>query len=181
MSSIAPKKLIETLLWFAKTISQPMQEDSKLPDVKEASHYLLPSPTLEPKRRIEIYHQQYWWRLLRILQENFPFLVRLFGYKSFNQLIAIPYLSNHLPSHWALSTLGHNLAFWIEKEYHETDKELVLAAAKIDRAALSSFYVKKFKEPDFQDKMVTLQKLKLQSHLHLFHFPVIFFLFEKNF
>ena len=68
----APASLKNLQAWFGGVISQPIDVDSKISPVapsgelieEEAKHYIIPSKTLTPKDRIEIYNRQYWWRLL---------------------------------------------------------------------------------------------------------------------
>ena len=70
--------LIDLQEWFGKIISQPLTPGHHLPEAskKESIRYIAPSPCLEPGKRIEIYYRQYWWRLIKSLQTNFPTLVR---------------------------------------------------------------------------------------------------------
>ena len=78
--------LFELQEWLGALIAQPLQLDHRLPNLspfgtpieKEIEKYVAPSPTLKPFQRVQIYHQQYWWRLVKCMQQNFPMLVRLF-------------------------------------------------------------------------------------------------------
>jgi len=144
-----PKMLKETQRWFASIITRPIDINSKInpvspsgqPIVKEAKQFILPSPTLEPHQRIEIYNQQYWWRLLTILHENLPLLVRLFGYTDFNQTIGFPYLCAYPPDTWSLNPLGTRAVDWVEKHYNKEDRDLVLNATKVDVAYNDNFFI----------------------------------------
>lgn len=132
----APQKLIETLKWFGSCISLPLAKDSRLPEISGVDSWILPSEKLTPHQRIEIYHQQYWWRLLSCMHDNYPFLVRLMGSQEFNQKIAIPYLLENPPSHYSLARLGQTLGIWLQKHQKET---LYIESAKIDAAANHAF------------------------------------------
>lgn len=100
-----PFKLKKTQLWFGSIIGRPIDEDSKMNPISpagqpieiEACDFIRPSPTLRPAQRIQIYNQQYWWRLLSSMHETFPLVTRLFGYHDFNKIIAIPYLVKFPP------------------------------------------------------------------------------------
>lgn len=134
--------LEETLTWFAKTLRQPIGEESRLPDSSlsdQAEHFIAPSPTLKSRSRIELYAQQYWWRLFNTLHDQYPVTTRLFGYSGFNELIATPYMLKHPSTHWNINYLGRTLPHWIEAEYRAPDAPLVLASAKIDWAYIESF------------------------------------------
>lgn len=179
----APPALKDVQLWFASIITRPIDNNSRMnptspsgiPMQEEAARYIVPSPTLEPSQRIELYNQQYWWRLLSVLQESFPFVLRLFGYQDFNALIAIPYLQRHPPNHWSLNVLGNDLPEWILKEYHSPDKDLVAAAAKIDWAFNDSFCAIQLPpllpsslSGEEGQEGVSEKDLYLQPHIHLF-------------
>ncbi|MCH9627532.1 MAG: hypothetical protein S4CHLAM2_11730 [Chlamydiales bacterium] len=167
---------VEIQKWFGALISQPLQEDHKIAaqtpfgtDVKqEAKKYIAPSPTLAPFQRIELYHQQYWWRLLNCLQENFPLLARLYGYTNFNQSIGVPYLTAHPPNHWGLFQLGQTLPNWLREERFS---DLDCDAASIDAAAQRAFWVGGAEPVDFttlSEKEILSKKLTLQPHVKLF-------------
>lgn len=170
-----PPQLKKVQQWFGSIISRPIDEDSRMnpispkgvPMEEEAFEYIVPSPTLRPAQRIQIYNQQYWWRLLNCLHEAFPLVTRLFGYFDFNQTIGIPYLVKYYPYHWSLNTLGTYMTKFIEEDYHAEDKQLVLNAAALDWAFNYAFFCKKNslvnEHSDFSEC-----KIWLQSSVHLF-------------
>lgn len=191
-----PSKLKKSQKWFASIITRPIDEDSRMNPIspsgvameEEACDFIAPSPTLRPAQRIQIYNQQYWWRLLNILQEAYPLVTRLFGYHDFNQSIAIPYLVKYPPNSWALNTLGDNLPKWVREDYHESDKTLVQDSIDLDTAFNLSFLTKNG-TPVTMDKLpvkgdiaslldVTLY---LQPHVHLFEFNYDLFAFRVQF
>ena len=128
--------------WFGSIIGRAIDEDSKMNPIspsgvlmeEEAAEHIAPSPTMRPAQRIQIYNQQYWWRLLNTLQESFPLVTRLFGYVDFNRIIGIPYLTKYPPRHWSLAMLGDRLSRWCLEEYQSEDRELVSQAAELDWA-----------------------------------------------
>jgi putative DNA-binding protein/uncharacterized protein len=181
--SKVPTKLKKIQQWFGSIISRPVDEDSRMNPISpsnqpmeiEACDFIRPSPTLRPAQRIQIYNQQYWWRLLNTMHETFPLVTRMFGYHDFNRLIAIPFLDKYPPSHWSLNELGRNLSNWIESDYHENDKQLVLDSAKIDWTFTHSFCCKQ--EPPILESTLPEngditslleKKISLQDHVHLF-------------
>jgi hypothetical protein len=189
-----PSQVKKTLLWFGSIIGRPIDEDSRMNHISpsgelmeiEAADYIVPSPTLRPSQRIQIYNQQYWWRLLNHLHEIFPFLTRLLGYYEFNKNIGIPYLDKYPPQHWSLVHLGDRLVGWIEDEYVDHDKELIYHAAKIDIAYNDSFFVRQC--PSLPHDMLANQeeleqmlgqKLYIQPHIHLFELPYHLFNFRN--
>ncbi len=191
-----PSKLKKTQIWFGSIIGRPIDEDSRMNPISpagqpmeiEACDYIRPSLTLRPAQRIQIYNQQYWWRLLNILHESFPLVTRLFGYHDFNRLIAIPYLVKFPPNHWSLNDLGYLLSKWVETDYAENDKQLVLDSAKIDWAFNHSFCCLQ-KEPILQSSLPQAgdpsslldKKIGLQEHLCLFVMDYDLFTFRVDF
>jgi hypothetical protein len=186
-----PLELRRMQEWFASIITRPIDPDNNMMPIspsgramsEEAKEFIVPSPTLAPDQRIEIYNQQYWWRLLTIMQENFPLVTRLFGYYEFNQTIAFPYLTKYPPSTWSLNVLGNTLSNWIEEEYNEKDKKLIKEAALIDYAYLSSFFAEKKQPISFETanmEELSIKNLTLQPHVHLFQLDSDLFDFRAN-
>jgi hypothetical protein len=191
-----PAALKETQEWFASIITQPIDGDSRIPAIapsgiaieEEASRYICPSPTLRPAQRIELYAQQYWWRLLSALQEIYPLVTRLFGYHDFNCILAIPYLIAYPPDHWSLNLLGIHLAQWIHENYNSPDKQLVYDAALLDAAFHESFVAKASKPLEAsanktaEDLSYLLScKLYLQPFIQFFEFEYDLMTFRVEF
>lgn len=157
----------ETLRWFGSVIEEPLDQESHLISSRadNSSHYIKPSPSLQPSARIEIYAQQYWWRLFKIMQNHYPVITRLFGYDGFNQQIVTPYIMKNRPKDWNINLLGHSLAAWIEEFYHEPDKPLVLACAQFEWGFVNSFLEKSSLPPTSPD-----EKLYLTPTTYLYEF-----------
>jgi hypothetical protein len=165
-----------------------MISPSGQPMETEAAKYIVPSPTMAPHRRIELYNQQYWWRLISTMQETFPLVLRLFGYHEFNNDIAVPYLQKYPPQNWSLVDLGKQLPRWIEEEYKAKDKKLVYDAVCLDWAFNEAFIIRTLPPlnlmnlPDSgnPDNLIHLP-LFLQPHLHLFAWNYDLFAFRNTF
>lgn len=182
----APDELRHTLTWFARIIERPIDQESRMMPLspegismeEEAARFISASPTMLPHERIEVYNQQYWWRLLGILHENYPLLVRLFGYTAFNHIIAAPYLCAYRPDHWSLGHLGGTLFKHLDETYQTEDRRLILDAAVIDYAHILSFFnqqlpIVSLSEVKVQKDLTELieVRLYLQPHLQLFELP----------
>ncbi len=152
----------------------------------EAKQFIAPSPTMESHERIALYNQQYWWRLLTILQEEFPLLTRLFGYSAFNEEIATPYLLKHTSTHWSLNYLGGKLPQWIAENYDADNKQLILDCTRVDWAFSESFIAGNLpplsSETATPDTLAALldTPLALQPHIHLFELPYDLFTWRKE-
>lgn len=136
-----PPSLLGLQKWVAQIVARPLRETAayRLPvydpeTISAIEERISAGPRLTAAQRIGIYNQQYWFRLFVILQEQYPTLIRLFGYEDFNHSIAEPYLLKYVPDHWSLSLLGSKLPQWIDDTYKEEDKSFVLQAALMDEA-----------------------------------------------
>lgn len=173
-----PASLKELQTWFGAVITQPIDDDSRINPTapsgglieEEAPRFINPSKTLSPYQRIEIYNQQYWWRLLSIMQENFPLATCLFGYYDFNKTIAVPYLELNPPNDWSLNTLGDTLPAWVLEHYHQEDKALVLDAVNVDLAYNLSFTAGELEGINVatREEGLAVLKKKVRTQPHLF-------------
>lgn len=170
---------MEMQRWFGGVISAPLTERGKIqpitasraPIEQEASLFIEPNKDLTSAQRIEIYNQQYWYRLLAVLQETFSQLSRLFGYDDFNTEIAIPYLTASPPSSWTLHALGDTLYSWLDKTYSEADKDRVLSACEIDWAFHTSFLSPAHTPITGTPEETFTRQLQLAPHVHLIDHP----------
>lgn len=189
-----PDTLKSTQEWFAKVITNRLgKNDTIQPTLEgifiaeEAIRYITPSPTLRPHQRMQIYNQQYWWRLLNTLHANFPLVTRLFGYSAFNEKIGIPYLLHCPPNHWSLNVIGERLPNWVLENYKEPDRWLIYHAASLDWAFTASFVSPQLPPLDLialsQDKPEHLLSYTfyLQPHLYLFTWKYDLLNFRGNF
>lgn len=179
--SCVPTDLLHVQKWFGSVVAHPLLDDGLDPKAgNEAERYIAPSPYLKPMERIEIYNQQYWWRLLNIMQEAFPCVLRLFGYEDFNRSIAVPYLQKCRPKNWSLNTLGDALPDWIAREYAAEDKQLIYDAAIMDALYHSLFFHKAFSPISQADGDLSVKPLYLQPHVAFLYFPYKMTEFRKQ-
>lgn len=194
-AELPPSRLQETQEWFAKTITNKMGKNNTIQRynphgvliAEDAARYIVPSPKLRPHQRMQIYNQQYWWRLLNNLHANFPLVARLFGTNAFNEKIGIPYLLTYPPNHWSLNVLGENMAKWISEFYKDRDKSLVLNAANLDWAFMYSFVAPRHPAPNLSEmakenpESLLSMTLYLQPDVTLFSWEYDLFTFRSNF
>lgn len=180
-----PMELKDLQLWFGSIVGRRIDQNSRMQPISqrgipmelEAAEYISPSPTLKPAQRIELYCQQYWWRLLSCLHEMFPLVTRLFGHYEFNEMIGMPYLEAYPPKDWVLNDIGNDLPGWIEKNYNQKDKILVLECAQLDLAYNNSFVAAELPPIDMSTlpvpndiSSILDKKLIQQPHVYLFTF-----------
>ncbi len=187
--------LQSTQEWFASIITSPLAKNDSINPMmpngmliaEEAARYIVPSPTLLPHQRLQIYNQQYWWRLLNTLHANFPLVTRLFGYQAFNEKIGLPYLHQCPPNHWSLTLLGERLPSWVANHYTKPDKPLIHNAANLDWAFTASFIAPQHPPLDLnqlaqEDPSLLLSKpFYLQPHIHLFEWDYDLLAFRELF
>lgn len=183
-----PNTLLEIQTWFAKIITSPLQESNQadLPIytsclIDEIRERIAPSPQLKSEERVGIYHQQYWWRLITIMQELYPSLVHLFGYEEFNRLIAEPYLLDCPPQDWFLSRIGSHLPEWLKKNYQEKNSSLVSGLASLDFAYECLIFTGILPKIESNElPKCDREILYLQPFVMLFEFDVDFFTFRTQ-
>lgn len=191
-----PEELLYTQEWFADVITQRLGDKDRINTMsphgmliaEEAAQYIVPNEKMRPHQRIQIYNQQYWWRLLNTMHTNFPLVTRLFGFHAFNEEIAIPYLLDFPPSSWMLSVIGQNLPNWIQENYKKSDLPLIHNAAKLDWAFTASSTAPQCPPLDLSalkegaDPTIFLTtSLFLQPHVHLFKWDYNLFSFREQF
>lgn len=194
-TDLFPCNLKSTQEWFASVITNRLGENDTIQPhspngfliAEEASRYITPSPTLPPHLRVQIYNQQYWWRLLNTLHTNFPLVCRLFGRNAFNEAVGIPFLLKFPPNHWSLYGLGERLPQWISDCYHEPDQTLVYHAAELDWAFTEAFLAAQLPPLDLANlvkenpEKLLHYTLYLQPHIHLFSWDYDLLNFRKAF
>ena len=184
---VAPQGLVEMQRQFSRLVSLPLIDLNRaaatLPDGESyrqlASAIIATGGSLEPCERMELYNQQYWWRLVKVLHENYPFLLRLWGRHDFNSIMAQPYLEAYPPSDWSLRELGARLPDWIEAHYHERDRALALNAARLDSAYDRCFHAVERAVPSHG--LEATAPLALQTHTFLFQLPYDLFTLRDRF
>ncbi len=177
-----PVSLQKMQQWFSSIIIRRVDRDSKMNPISpsgtpldiEAARYIVPSPTMSPAERIELYNCQYWWRILSVLQENFPLLTRLLGFFDFNEKIAEPYIEKYPSQHWSLNRLGDRFPGWIKEEYKGADADLLFEAAQVDLAYNQIFFEGELPLQEIlsgaDEEMMSSLIFFLQPHLRLFIF-----------
>lgn len=176
-----PKELASLQKWFASIITTPLGKNDGIQTkvagrsvIEDARLYINPTQTLHPHERIQIYNQQYWWRLLKHLQTAFPIAVCILGRNQFNKKIGVPFLVKDPPSHWSIHALGKNLPEWMAAYYRGAERSLLYDAMCLDWAFLAGNICERQQSLD-------LVQLSQQSPEHLlaytFHLQPHIFLF----
>jgi len=139
----------------------------------QAENEIISTPNLEARERLELYHRQYWFRLLDSMDEDFPALKRLLGKENFWRLIEA-YLELVPSRSYTLRHLGSGLADFLRVNPGLAGGHPVHAAelARLEYALCETF--EQPKRPAVAPEKLAETKLAMQPHLRLFafHAPV---------
>ena len=170
--------LLEIQRRMSRAVMQPMTKGYRMrgksadgrPMREEAAAFIKPNSRLTSLERLEIYNQQYWYRIVSALSEDFPGLCRVLGEKKFDAMI-LAYLAEHPSRSFTLRNLGVNLVDWLQKNPTWTGLSHDVA---VDVARLEWAYVEAFDNAEFP--AITTEDLasigddtilKLQPHVRL--------------
>ncbi len=148
LADVEPRSLREIQQFVWQAISRPLTGDYQMRkrwidgrDLnKLADQFVLPSKNLSSFDRLEIYNQQYWYRLLDCFDDDFPGLKSLLGEKRFLDLTR-EYLSAHPSGCFTLRNLGVNLVSFLRNrtDLIEPEIELCLEMAEFEWARVVAF------------------------------------------
>jgi hypothetical protein len=147
MTPLPPDPSLDDLqAWFGRAISRPLPKAYRDNPLAESA------PELEAEGdalihggggvsgfgRVGIYNQQYWFRLVTILQEEYPCAIHVLGLAAYNDW-AVRFLDSHPPDSPFLSRLDAQWPAYMAREYDGADREAVLQALAFDRAFSRAF------------------------------------------
>ncbi len=136
--------------------------------VQAAEALIAPSKTLRPVERLELYHRQYWYRLLDSIAEDFPVLRALLGRDTFWGLLEA-YLEASPPTSFTLRHLGAGLADFIAAGSHPLPHPVhAEEIARLEYALCAAFEAGK--SPPIRPEDLGTAAIALQPHLHLLAF-----------
>jgi hypothetical protein len=165
---------------IASTLFRPLTRDDGMQSTGAAvaERLVKPNDRLTAFERLQIYNQQYWWRLLGAFAEDFRGLRAVLGERKFDRL-SVAYLEACGSHSWNLRNIGANLVPFLEKNpaLIHPRTELALDVARVEWARVLAF--------DDPDKPVITAKqiaktpadrlrLGLQPYVSLLelHYPV---------
>jgi hypothetical protein len=157
---------------------QPLTPSEKLrprlPDgrsIREIADALIkPNDRMTAFERLQVYNQQYWFRIMGSLSEDFPGLRSLLGERKFEKL-AVAYLNECPSESFTLRNLGSRLEAWLRKhsEYIAGVERVAMDMVRLEWADIEAF--DKLELPRITaDESARLNGdtvLRLQPHLQL--------------
>lgn len=149
----------------------PSDEDHSPDFLRIAGEIIRPGPELSAAERLELYHRQYWFRILDSLAEDFPVLRRMAGETVFWQM-AEQYLLGRPSRSFTLRHLGEAFADFLAgfAALEEPVRRWFAALARIEYAHMLVFEGAQGALPDAADLADAI--LELQDHVVLLRLPV---------
>jgi hypothetical protein len=150
----------------------PSCEEGHSPEfLAKAEELMKPGANLTSAERLELYHRQYWFRVLDSIAEDFPVLRKMAGERVFWSLMEA-YLSVCPSSSFTLRHLGSRLpdftAGW--QEIDEVGRRWFSALARIEYAQMEIYEAAEWDAVAPDD--LAAAELGLQPHVVLLELPV---------
>lgn len=153
-SKVDPRALM------AKAIMRPLTDDdsilNKWIDGSSmdgfAETFIKPSLNMSSLERLEVYNQQYWFRLLDSLREDFPGLLTVLGEERFHEL-AVAYLTKYQSRCFTLRNLGEHLLKFVKDDntfFKKQDKRLILDVVTFEWSEIQAFDAESRETIDFE-------------------------------
>lgn len=169
-------KALQTAL--GRVIMQPLEGDSiaiacgDRATSEIAIKMIKPSLKMDSLSRLEIYCQQYWYRLLDSMEEDFPGVAAMLGEERFREL-CVRYLSKHQSSWFSLQKLGSCFFDFVNVEsglISEDLRQAVLDTIKFEWAEIEAFEAEQKEALDLSaiaGLEPTQIYLSVQPHVHV--------------
>ena len=151
MPKPSPRKapsLAEVQRLMAEAVMRPLRRDDGMqtawkdgtPAADVAARIIKPNDRLTSFDRLQIYNQQYWWRLLGSFGEDFHALRAVVGGRKFDKL-AIAYLDGIGSTTWTMRDLGRQLESFLlaHPELTAPHTRLALDVVRVEWARVIAF------------------------------------------
>src|SRR5579863_5454428 len=118
---------MNNLLELQRRVAEAVMSPVNASISAEAKQFVKPNDRLTSTERLNIYHRQYWYRILDSFNEDFPGLCAILGERAFQRL-SHAYLSECPSQSFTLRNLGSRLEAWLTShpEFAGTDPVLAL-------------------------------------------------------
>jgi hypothetical protein len=170
---------------FFEVIRQPLNAAEglrpRLPDGRSArkiaESMIKPNDRLKSWERLEIYNQQYWYRILASLAEDFVGLRAVIGQKRYDDL-AIAYIHDCPSESFTLRNLGRRLEPWLREhsEFVAGVERMAMDMVRLEWAEIEAFDGAELPPftPTALRQVTGDSTLRLQPHLQLLNldYPV---------
>jgi hypothetical protein len=165
--------LAELQRLIANSVMRPLAsgDRSHRANAEVAAQLIKPNDRLDSFERLQLYNQQYWWRILGSFREDFRGLRAVLGERKFERL-AVAYLEACGSSSWSLRDLGRGLEGFLREhpELIAPHGALAIDVVRVEWARIIAFDGPE-KPPLDATKLTGVApehlRLELQPHLTL--------------
>ena len=128
------------LLEFQRRVAGAVMSPLDASVSAEAKQLVKPNDRLTSTERLNIYHRQYWYRILDSFQEDFPGLCAILGERAFQRL-SHAYLADCPSRSFTLRNLGSRLEVWLTEhpEFAGKNQALALDMIRLEWAHIEAF------------------------------------------
>jgi hypothetical protein len=143
-----PKKLADIQQMMAQALMRPLASGDRMqrtwidgsPTERVVRDFIKPNDRLSSFERIQIYNQQYWWRLSASFTEDYQGLRAVLGPRKFDRL-AVAYIENYGSQSWTMRNLGRQLEDFLRARPELTAPHTTLALdlARVEWARVIAF------------------------------------------
>jgi hypothetical protein len=129
-----------SLLEFQRRVAAAVMSPFDASIRAAASQLVKPNDRLTATERLNIYHRQYWYRILDSFGEDFPGLNAVLGARAFKRLSAA-YLADCPSQSFTLRNLGSRLAGWLcdHPDFAGENPALALDMIRLEWAHIEAF------------------------------------------
>jgi hypothetical protein len=117
---------VSALVEFQRRVAGAVMSPIDASIAVDANELVKPNDRLTSTERLDIYHRQYWYRILDSFSEDFPGLSAVLGTRAFEQL-SHAYLADCPSRSFTLRNLGSQLEGWLVSHPEFAGKNLALA------------------------------------------------------
>jgi hypothetical protein len=117
---------VTNLMEFQRRIADALMSPLNASISTEAKQLVKPNDRLTSAERLDIYHRQYWYRILDSFSEDFPGLCSILGERAFQRL-SRAYLTECPSQSFTMRNLGSRLETWLTEHPEFAGKHLALA------------------------------------------------------
>jgi hypothetical protein len=156
------KSLTTTLLEFQRRVAGAVMSPLTVSISAEAKQLVKPNDRLTASERLNIYHRQYWYRILDSFNEDFPGLCSILGDRAFDRL-SRAYLADCPSRSFTLRNLGSSLETWLTEHPEFAGKQLALSLdmIRLEWAHIEAFDNAEWKALGPEDLLVPGPELRL--------------------
>ncbi|MCW1922867.1 DNA-binding domain-containing protein [Luteolibacter arcticus] len=137
----------------------------------KAEELMKPGENLSSAERLELYHRQYWFRVLDSVADDFPVLRRMAGEEAFWSMLEA-YLQAFPSESFTLRHLGRAVARFVSgwEGLDPVRRRWFAAVAELEYAAMETF--ESAERQPLPPERIASEALELQPHVRLIEMPV---------